>query len=64
MPKCMHQGHKALTASFTSEKKGKILLSMITGWNPVYRRFEYCDEGLMPIRQPRGRKVLRNAEAD
>lgn len=67
MPQCAHEGHKALSASFTTEKRGQPvtgLVSMVAGWNPVYQRFEYCDPGLIPPRKPGRKKALRHAEAD
>lgn len=59
MPQCQHQGHSAGTAKFKGYKGNTIIVSLVTGWNPVYRRFETCDEGLIPPRKPGRKKELR-----
>lgn len=67
MPQCTHQGHKAEAETFTDYKGKKHTVSMTIGWNPVYRRFETCDPGLIPPRKPGKKKELSRhggAEAD
>lgn len=64
MPQCMHEGHRAEAGHFTDQKGKHHIVQMTTGWNPVYRRFEDCDEGLIPPRKQGKKKELRRAQAD
>lgn len=67
MPQCTHQGHKATTKPFIDSKGKKIPVTLTEGWNPVYRRFETCDVGLIPPRKAGKKKELNRhggAEAD
>lgn len=64
MPQCVHQGHKAVTKPFIDNKGKTVPVTLTEGWNPVYRRFETCDVGLIPSRKPGKKKELRReAEA-
>lgn len=55
---CKHVQHKPIEYRVkTSPDRSGIPTSIISGWNPIHRRFEICDEGfIMP------KAKLRNTE--
>lgn len=58
MPKCMHAGHKR---TIIKDPKDKVKdYTEVKGYNPIHKRFEWCDEGLVyvkPRRTVKKRKV-------
>lgn len=56
MPACMHKGHKRDVVKDGNTKK---TITDVKGYNPIYRRFEWCDEGFIQLktrRTPKKRK--------
>lgn len=53
MPKCMHRGHQTSSVRYRREGKKTIMVEVLVGWNPVYRRHEICDDGFVEKRKRR-----------
>lgn len=59
---CEHKQHNVQRTPFALSTGKTQYVDMVTGWNPVTRQVEFCDEGFMSI-QPK-KKTKKKFEDD